>query len=150
MARMHTRKRGRSKSHKPRRTTAPLWVPLSKEDIASAVLKLAKEGRQEAEIGLVLRDEYGVPSVKMLTGKTISQMLKENGLSPPYPSDLLDLIKRAVGMRKHLSANRKDTSNQTRLARVESKIKRLVKYYRGRRLPRDWKYDPQTAALLVK
>lgn len=150
MARMHTKGRGRSKSHKPRKTSAPVWVGLSKEDITSLVLKLAKEGRNEAEIGLILRDQHGVPSVKMLTGKSMSALLKENQVLPAYPSDLLDLIKRAVRMRKHLGDNKKDVHNKTRLIRVESKIKRLVRYYRGKRLPANWKYDPETAALLVK
>ncbi len=147
---MHTKRRGKSKSHKPAKTTAPLWVTMPKEEIVALVVKLSKEGRKEAEIGLMLRDEYGIPSVKVIVGKTVSQILKAEGLQGAYPSDLLDLINRAVAMRKHIALNKKDVHNKTRLLRVESKIKRLVKYYRGKRLPQQWKYDPETAALLVK
>ncbi|MFH1106602.1 MAG: 30S ribosomal protein S15 [Candidatus Micrarchaeota archaeon] len=150
MARMHTRRRGRSASHKPARSTASLWVQHSKEDVMAVIETLAKSGKAEAEIGLVLRDLYGVPSVKSLTGKTVSQLLAESKLASKFPSDLIFLIKRAVRMRKHLSSFKKDVGNRSKLAHVESKIRRLVKYYRGNKLPADWTYDPETAALLVK
>lgn len=150
MARMHTRRRGASKSHKPVRSTAQMWVQISKEDIIALVEKLSKEGRKEAEIGLILRDQHGVPSIKMLTGMTVSQILKEKGMSPKYPSDLIDLIRKAVRMRKHIGNNKKDRLNTKQLIHVEAKIKRLANYYRGKKLPKDWKYDSQQAALLVK
>lgn len=127
-----------------------MWVTITKEEIQTIVEKLAKEGRKEAEIGLILRDQHSVPSIKAITGKTVSQTLKEMGLTPKYPSDLIDLIKKAVGMRKHLALNKKDKLNNKKLVDVESKIKRLVNYYRGKKLPKNWKYDPETAALLVK
>ena len=54
-------------------------------------------------------------------------------------------------MREHLRTNRSDKHNRTKLIHVESKIARLAKYYtREGVLPADWKYDPETAALLVK
>ncbi|MFH1199721.1 MAG: 30S ribosomal protein S15 [Candidatus Micrarchaeota archaeon] len=150
MARLHTRRRGRSASHKPSRSTASLWVAQSKDEILALIEQLAKSGKSEAEIGLILRDLHGIPSVKALAGKTISQVLAEKKIAPKYPSDLIYLIKRAMRMRKHLGASKKDVLNRGKLAHVESKIRRLVKYYRGRKLPSDWSYDPETAALLVK
>jgi len=150
MARMHSRKRGRSASHKPASKTAPAWVQQSKEEVFSLVEKLAKEGKNEAAIGRILRDQYGVPSVKALTGKSISQILADKKLASKYPADLIDLIRTAVAMRKHLKANPRDQSNLTKLAHVESKIRRLVRYYRGKKLPQNWTYVPEEAALLVK
>ncbi len=150
MARLHTRKRGRSSSKKPRSNAAKAWVRLSKEEVFELVKKLAKEGKTDAQIGLLLRDVYAVPSVRVVTGKSLTAILAELKLSREYPSDLLDLIRRAIKMRKHLAANKRDTSNRCELSRVEAKIKRLVRYYRGNKLPADWKYAPETAALLVK
>ena len=71
MARLHTRKRGKSRSKKPVTSTALKWVDYSKDEVTGFVENLAKEGKAEAEIGLILRDQYGIPSVKLLTGKTI-------------------------------------------------------------------------------
>jgi small subunit ribosomal protein S15 len=150
MARLHTRKRGASKSRKPAVKTVPTWVKLSKEDIASLVDKLAREGKTPAGIGQVLRDQYGIPSAKVMTGKRVTKILTEKGSAPKYPADLMSLIRRAVRMQKHIAANKKDTHNRQKLSHVEAKIKRLVKYYRGNKLPADWKYDPAKAQLLVK
>ena len=150
MARMHSKKKGKSKSHKPIKNSAVVWVPIQKEEIGQIIATLAKEGKNESEIGLILRDQHAVPSTKMILGRTISQILKEKGLTPKYPSDMVDLIKKAVKMRKHLAENKKDKLNTKKLSDVESKIKRLVKYYRGKKLPKNWKYDPEQAALLVK
>jgi small subunit ribosomal protein S15 len=127
------------------------WVRHSKEEVVSLVEKLLKEGRNEAQIGLALRDEYGVPSVKAVTGKTVSQLLAEKNLTPKYPSTLIDLIRKAVSLRKHLEANARDKQNRKKLVDVESKIKRLVNdYRRNKKLPAGWKYSPEEAALLVK
>lgn len=150
MARLHTRKRGKSRSKKPVASSAAKWVDYSAEEVTGFVENLAKEGKSEAQIGLVLRDQYGIPSVKLLTGKTISQLLKEKNLSPKYPSDLVALLRKAVNIMDHLKSNSGDKSNRIKLSHVEAKIKRLVKYYRGNKLPANWKYNPETAALIVK
>jgi small subunit ribosomal protein S15 len=150
MARMHTGKKGKSSSKKPSYDFAPSWVSFSKEEIESLIIKLLKEGKIESEIGLILRDQYGVPSVKRVTGKKLTAILREKKSENKYPSDLIQLIKRAVRMRNHLKNNKKDLSNTNSLKRVESKIMRVVKYYRGKKLPKDWKYEPEKAALLVK
>ena len=113
---------------------------------------MGKEGSKgPAEIGMILRDTYGIASVQVLCGKSISNILMDSGVKMTYPEDLINLIKRAVNMREHLRTNRSDRHNRTKLIHVESKIGRLVKYYtRNGRLPADWKYDPETAQLLVK
>ncbi len=150
MARMHSRHRGKSKSTKSVNKTAAPWVQANAKDVSKLVETLAKEGKREPEIGVILRDSHGIPNAKQVTGKTISTILKEENLSPTYPTDLMNLIIKAVRLRKHLKINKKDVANNYSLRNVESKIRRLVKYYRGNKLPKDWKYDSEKAALLVK
>lgn len=147
---MHSRKRGKSASRKPLAPSLS-WLQSSKEEVFSIIEKLVKEGRKEAEIGLILRDQYGVPDVKTVFGKKLSRILDGKKLSPKYPSDLIDLIKKAVNLRKHLAANPRDKLNKAKLVCIESKIRRLVKHYRKtKKLPHDWKYEPEKATLLVK
>ena len=151
MARMHARRKGKSGSRKPPGKTPPAWVDKSKKECEKLVIKLAKEGKSASEIGLILRDTYGIPDVKALTGKKVTQILKENKLAPDLPEDFMNLIKKAVNLRKHLEKNPKDIHNKRGLQLVESKIKRLQRYYKRRGvLPLDWYYDPKKAALLVK
>ena len=151
MARMHSRKRGKSKSKKPIGVSPPGWVEHSKEEIEDIIVKLGKEGYNATDIGTILRNRYGVPSVKLICGKRIGEIMEEKKIAEKYPNDLLALIKKAVNLRDHLKENKKDVKNSDALIKIESKIKRLVIYYkRAGKLPENWFYNPEEAALLVK
>jgi small subunit ribosomal protein S15 len=151
MARIHARKRGKSGSKRPSRKTPPRWVRYKKDEIEKLVIKLAKEGNSSSRIGLILRDQFGIPSVKTITGKSITQIMRQNNLYPELPEDLFNLLKKAVNLRDHLMKNKKDFTSKRGLELLESKIRRLGKYYiRKKILPEDWKYDPEKAKLIVQ
>ncbi|GAG86575.1 unnamed protein product, partial [marine sediment metagenome] len=80
MARMHSRKKGKSGSTRPARREKPVWVELSSEEVVNEVVKLARKGVSQSLIGVVLRDSYGIPLVKVVTGKSINQILKEHDI----------------------------------------------------------------------
>lgn len=148
---MHSKKKGKSGSKRPSSKIVPNWVEFAPNEVEELVAKFAKEGMTAAGIGLILRDRYGIPSVKNLCGKSVTEMMKDSGMRMDYPEDLMNLIKRATRIRKHLIDNKQDKHNKTSLSRQEAKIKRLVLYYREKgKLPKDWSYDPEKAALLVK
>ena len=151
MARLHSKKKGKSGSKKPIVKVVPEWVEYSAHEAEDLIVKMGQEGRGPSAIGQTLRDTYGIPSTQNLCGKSINTILAEHDIKRNYPEDMINLIKRAVNMREHLKTNRSDKHNRTKLIHVESKIGRLVKYYRKTgKLPADWKYNPETAALLVK
>ena len=151
MARMHTRKRGKSKSKKPTGTSTPGWVEHPKNEVEDIVVKLTKEGHNSTEVGSILKNKYGIPSVKTMSGKRVGKIMKEKNVEQRFPDDLLALIKKAINLRDHLKANHKDLNNNNALIRVESKIRRLVVYYKSKgRLATNWFYNPDEAALLVK
>ncbi len=147
---MHTRKRGKARSRKPRAPGSYAWVRADKDEILKIIERLTKEGKTPADIGRVLRDEYGVPSVQALFGKKMEGVLSEKNIAPKYPSDLMALIRRAVNVQDHIKKFPRDRGNKIKQVNIESKIKRLARYYRGGKLPADWKYDREEAALLVK
>ena len=151
MARMHAKKKGKSGSKKPAARIAPDWTQYSKEEVVDMVIKMSKEGKSNSVIGVILRDQYGIPSVKTICGKTILQILKEEKLAPKWPEDLMNLFKKAVKLRKHLEQNRMDKHNRRSLQLTESKIRRLVKYYKKTgTVAKDWYYKPEQVALLIK
>lgn len=129
----------------------PDWIEYSSEEIEELILKLRKEGNSTSVIGITLRDQYGIPDVKTITGKKITKILEDHGQEFKYPEDLMNLIRRAVNIRDHLEENPKDLHTRRGLRIIESKIRRLVRYYvREGVLPEGWRYDPRSAALLVK
>merc|ERR1712066_670661 len=114
------------------------------------ICKLAKKGLTPSQIGVTLRDSFGVPQVSSITGNKILRILKLNGLSPDLPEDLYYLIKKAVSIRKHLDKNRKDKDSKFRLILVESRIHLLARYYkRVKALSATFKYVSATASALV-
>ena len=151
MARMHARRKGRSCSKRPMITENPEWVPINATDIEELIVKMAKDGQTSAHIGLVLRDQYGVPNVKLATGRTVTEIMAEKGVSPALPEDLSNLMRRAISLNVHLKENRGDVSNKRGLQLIESKIRRLERYYkRNGVLSTDWKYSLKTAELMLK
>lgn len=148
---MHARRRGRSGSIRPLKTEVPEWVSLGPKEIEEQIVRLTKDGVSSSKIGMVLRDQYGVPSVKLVLGKSISDVMIENNLRPKLPEDLTSLMRKAVNLNNHMSDNHKDISNRRSLQLVESKIRRLTRYYkRTGVLPQDWKYSIKTAELQIQ
>jgi len=153
MARMYARKKGKSGSKKPMQKTAP-WVKYKTQEIEEIILKLAKKGHSSSEIGLILRDEYGVPSVRVkeLHNKDkITMIMKKHNVHQAFPEDMFNLLKKAVDLRSHMEKNRRDYTSKRGLEITESKIRRLAKYYKTKKaIPADWRYDPEKAKLMVR
>ncbi len=142
MSRMHSSRKGQASSRKPMISSSPSWVQVQKKEAEDLIIQMGKLGKASSQIGLALRDQYGVPNVRLLTGKSIMEILVEGGVKPQIPEDLSSLIERARNVTKHLSENKKDESNRHGLILIESKIRRLVKYYvREGIIPQNWKYS---------
>ncbi len=151
MARIYSKKKGRSRSKRPARRIKPSWVGYDAKVVEQLVLKVGKTGLTAGQIGLVLRDSYGIPDVKAITGKRISTILLENNMTHKLPDDLVALIKRDINIMKHVDMHKKDGPSLRGLTLTESKIGRLAKYYkRIGKLPQDWKFDRAKAKLLLE
>jgi len=147
---MHSRKCGKSGSTRPARLEKPTWVELSPEEVENEVVKLARRGQSKSMIGTIMRDSRGVPLVKLVTGKKVTQILEENEIKTPLPEELANLVRKALSIRKHLETNHKDLEAKKGLNRNESKIYRLIKYYKKKKaLAPDFKYDPEKIRTLV-
>ena len=150
MAKLHSRKRGKSKSKKPK-VREKTQNKYSDEEIKQKIIELVKKGTRPSEIGLILRDEYGVGDLRVVLGMRLMEFLAEEKALQAYPQDLIDLIRKAVRVRNHMKDNKQDKHNGVKLTHIESKIHRLVKYYKKEKvLSGDWKYDYKTAPLLLK
>ncbi len=151
IATLHSRTRGKAGSTRPYLTEAPDWVPMEASEVETLIVNLYKQGQSQARIGLILKDQYGVPSIQLVTGKKLVEILKENEVAARYPEDLISLIRRAMQLRNHLGENKKDLSGKAGLQRIESKIYRLAAYYKKNGvLPSDWRYRPESASVLLR
>ena len=125
MARIHARVRGKSGSTRPFEADLS-FVALKSEEVESLVLELFEKNMTPSVIGMALRDSYGVPSVKLVCGKSITQILNYKEI----PEDLAAIVSRIKVLRKHLETNTRDTHNKRGLRLLESKLRRLSRYYK--------------------
>ena len=151
MARMHSKGKGKSGSYKPNASNAPEWSMSDKKELEELILKLSGEGNSTAMIGTILRDQYAVPDVRLVTGERIAQTLSRNNIGGKFPEDMMNMMRQALRMIDHLGTNRKDLHNRRQLELTESKIRRLARYYRGTgRIESDWAYKRDQLRLMVE
>lgn len=150
MARMHSRKKGKAGSKKPSVKKPQPWISYATEEVEQLVVKIAKTGKTQAQIGIILRDSYGIPDINKITNKKIGAILKEHKIEPKLPEELTSLIKKEIKLLKHIEKNKKDMPSRRGLILTGSKIKRLTKYYKRKgRLPQDWVYSREQARITV-
>ncbi len=150
MARMHSRKKGKSGSKKPITKKPQPWLTYTTSEIEQLIVKLTKSGKSTSQIGMILRDSYGIPSVQKITNKKVKKILKEHKLEPKLPEDLVNLIRKEIKIIKHLEQNKHDMPARRGLLLTDSKIKRLAKYYKKKNiLPKDWVYNREQAKITI-
>ena len=103
------------------------WVKLTSEQIGKLVVEMNKEGLNASQIGIKLRDEHAISSIKSVTGKNMKQFMEENGINQEIPEDLEALVKRALSLQNHLKSNKGDRKNVRSLELLEAKVHRLSK-----------------------
>jgi small subunit ribosomal protein S15 len=145
---MPKQEKGKSHSIRPVSRRPPSWCKYQPEEVESLIIKLAKEGHSLSSIGTILRDQYAIPLVKPIVGKSISDILENAGLSPTMPEDLTNLMKKAQGLAVHMDKNKKDLHNKRNMQIIEARIHKLSRYYKREGvLPKNWKYEAKIASV---
>jgi small subunit ribosomal protein S15 len=145
---MPKQEKGKSHGTRPVGKRSPSWCKYQPEEVEALIIKLAKEGNSPSHIGAILRDNYAIPLVKPIIGKTITRTLKDADLAPAMPEDLGALLKKAESLGVHYEKNKRDLHNKRALQMIEAKIHKLSRYYkREGALPQNWKYEPKIASL---
>jgi small subunit ribosomal protein S15 len=145
---MPKQEKGKSHSIRPVSRRPPSWCKYQPEEVESFIIKLAKEGHSLSSIGTILRDQYAIPLVKPIVGKSISDVLQGAGLAPTMPEDLANLMKKAQSLAVHLDKNKKDLHNKRNMQIIEARIHKLSRYYKREGiLEKNWKYAAKIASV---
>jgi small subunit ribosomal protein S15 len=145
---MYSDSKGKSHSTRPIFKRSPSWITYSPDEIEALIVKMAKDEIPPSLIGIKLRDEYGIPLVKIFLGKSIHNILKENNMVKEIPDDLELLVNRARHIQEHLRKHTSDRKNVRSLELVEAKIHHLSKRYKKLgSVPANWKYKSKVAQL---
>jgi len=145
---MPRQEKGKSHSIRPVSRRPPSWCRYESEEVEAFVVKLAKEGHSLSKIGTLIRDQYAIPLVKPITGKSISGILEDAGMAPSMPEDLANLVTKARGLLVHMDKNHKDLHNKRSMQVIEARIHKLSRYYKREGvLPKKWKYVSKVASI---
>ena len=148
MGRLHSHRHGQSHSTRPITPSSSTWVKQNTQEIEELILKYAKDGLTTSEIGVKLRDQYAIPLVRSITKKSITEILEQKGIKQEMPEDLNNIVRKALGLQKHLKTHTSDRRNVRSLELLEAKVHRLSLYYKKiGRIPKTWKYKSVIAQL---
>lgn len=105
----------------------PIWLKYTEEEVKQIILKIIeKEPNISSEkIGLILRDNYGIPKTKIY-GFSISDVLREaNKYEDPNKKNL---TKKVEKLEKHISKNKGDKKTGRSLILSKAKLKKVNDY----------------------
>lgn len=116
------------KTKKTDKIEKPVWLKYTQDEVKEIILKLAEKGLTSEKIGLVLRDQYGIPKTRIYNIK-IGRVLKEkNKFKDP---SLLNLEKRTDRIREHSNKNKQDKKAGRSLILVNAKLKKARDYLKA-------------------
>ena len=88
---------------------------LKSAEVEKIIVDLAKKGNSTAQIGLILRDQHGVPRAKDSVGK-ISKVAKKSNVKLVSEKELLE--KNLEAIRKHIEKNKSEIGRASCRERV--------------------------------
>ena len=101
----------------------PVWLKYSEEEVKQIILKLAESGLTAEKIGLTLRDQYGIPKVKLYNLK-IKEILKDK-FKEPTTLNLEKKLEKVIG---HYKKNKQDKKAERSLIITKAKLKKRREY----------------------
>jgi len=105
------------------KTEKPVWLKYTLEEVKAIILKLAGKDLTAEKIGLVLRDQYGIPDVKIY-GLKIKEVLKDKFEEPT----IINLKKKLEKVISHYKGNKQDKNAERSLVITKAKLKKRENY----------------------
>ena len=102
----------------------PIWVKMKEPELKKTIAELA-EKHSPSKVGLILRDQYGIPTTKVF-GKKLKKYLKELGIEKN--EDLENAKKKVANLKEHLKLNITDKSAKHKLQKAQSRLNITQKY----------------------
>jgi len=103
----------------------PAWIKMTEAELKKTILELS-EKHSPSQIGIILRDQYGIPTTKVF-GKKLKAYLKELGIE--RNEDLENAEKKVEKIKEHIKNNITDRKAKHRLQKAQSKLNTTKKYF---------------------
>ncbi|MFA4960612.1 MAG: 30S ribosomal protein S15 [Candidatus Pacearchaeota archaeon] len=103
----------------------PTWVKMKESDLKKIISELS-EKNSPSQIGLILRDQYGVPTTKVF-GKKLKKYLIELGIEKN--EDLENAEKKVEKIKEHLKKNITDRKAKHKIQKAQSRLNIMKRYF---------------------
>jgi small subunit ribosomal protein S15 len=104
----------------------PVWVKMKETELKKIIAELA-EKHSPSQIGLVLRDQYGIPTTKIY-GKKLKAYLKELGIE--RNEDVENAEKKLEALKEHFKNHITDKKAKHKLQKAQSRVNIIKKYFK--------------------
>jgi len=103
----------------------PTWVKIKEPELKKIIAELA-EKNSPSQIGLILRDQYGIPTTRVF-GKKLKAYLTE--LEINVNEDLENAEKKVNNLKQHLKNNITDRNGKHKLQKAQSRLNIIRNYF---------------------
>lgn len=93
----------RKQKSETRELKKPTWLKYTEDEVKDIVLKFSNKGLTAEKIGLIMKNQYGIPSVR-LYGLKIKKVLKDKFQEPT----IINLEKKVKKLEDHVKKNKHD------------------------------------------
>jgi len=114
-----------AKAKTEQKTEKPVWLKYSEEEVKAIILKLANKGLTAEKIGLVLRDQYGIPNVSLYNLKIKKVLEEKEKFEEPTNKNLKTKLE---GVITHFKKNKQDKNAERALIITKAKLKKREDY----------------------
>ena len=108
-----------AKQVKMQKLEKPTWLKYTDKEVKELINKLAEQGMTSEKIGLVLRDQYGIPRTKLF-GFKIKEVMDEKFKEPT----LINLDNKLKKIINHYDKNKQDKKAERSLIITKAKYKK--------------------------
>jgi|SRR3989344_1899158 len=108
---------------KPQKIEKPSWLKYTEKEVKELILTIAKDQPSSEKIGLILRDQHGIPDVKIY-GLKISKVLSDK-FQEPTTKNLQARLEKII---THYKKNKQDKRAERSLIITKSKLKKREEY----------------------
>ena len=105
----------------------PVWLKLNENELKQIITELMEKEPQPAKIGLILRDQYGIPTTRVY-GKKLLQIMKELGYTEN--AELKNTEKKLEIMKAHFKDHKAtDKKTKHKIQKAQSRLNIVKKYW---------------------
>lgn len=100
------------------------WTKLKAADVEKLIVELGRQGTPPEKIGLILRDQHGIPKVKLLKLR-INKVLQKHSIGADAQKKALET--KIERLKTHAKSHKHDYTAQRKAVMYAARVKKMEK-----------------------